>query len=258
MGGMGMKYKDCHLNLFYSYNQGNELIENNLTRAFIVTLKHLSQSTSQLLLKRIFGSVMSDEDFSFVQNMDYALQGNIPIQRSKIKRIPRKYLIALTGNNIIENWDKFKPEGVVESFKVCHGIPDAWIFDISKDPEFCFLIECKTIEDTLTAEQIISYAKLFYGMNDFEEIEDRLIRLTWYDVLETCESFLKEENAKNEQEEKAIKDLMRFFGYYGVKLFKGFDFSEMSELPEYDLAAYIDFRFDKIPELPDYKLGVDK
>lgn len=249
-----MGSKDCHLNLFYSYNQGNELIENNLTRAFIVTLKLLSQSTSQLLFKRMLKSIWSDKDFSFVQNMDYALQGNVPIQRGEIKRIPRKFLIALTGNNIIKGLDKFKTEGTVENFKICHGIPDAWIFEKSKTPEFCFLIECKTIEDTLTAEQIISYAKLFYGMNEFNEIERNLIQITWYDVLETCESLIKENSIKNKQEERLIKNLMEFLGFYGVGLFKGFDFSAIPELPGYDLSTYIDFRFNEMPDLPDYRI----
>ncbi len=253
-----MGSKDCHLNLFYSYNQGNELIENNLTRAFIVTLKFLSQRTSQLLFKRILKSIWSDKDFSFVQNMDYALQGNVPIQRGKIKRIPRKFLMALTGNNIIKGLDEFKVEGTVEKLEVSYGIrPDAWIFEKSKTPEFCFLIECKTIEDTLTAEQIISYAKLFYGMKKFNEINRNLIQITWYDVLEACESLIKENSTKNEQEERLIKNLMEFLSFYGVKLFKGFNFSAIPEIPEYDLSTYIDFRFNEIPDLPDCKILIN-
>ena len=38
---------DRYLNLFYSYNRDNELIENNLTRAFIVTLQTIEPATSQ-------------------------------------------------------------------------------------------------------------------------------------------------------------------------------------------------------------------
>ena len=44
---------DRHLNLFYTYNRDPEFIENNLTRAFIVTLRALGGDTRRALLKQL-------------------------------------------------------------------------------------------------------------------------------------------------------------------------------------------------------------
>ena len=45
---------DQHLNLFYTYNRDSELIENNLTRAWIVTMRMLSAETRSQLLQALF------------------------------------------------------------------------------------------------------------------------------------------------------------------------------------------------------------
>jgi len=54
---------DRHLNCFYTYNQSNELIEDNLTRALIVTLSWLSNTTRNSLLHKLKG-VFPAFDFS--------------------------------------------------------------------------------------------------------------------------------------------------------------------------------------------------
>ena len=44
---------DRHLNLFFSYNSDNELIENNLTRAFVVMLRAVGPSTRERILHHL-------------------------------------------------------------------------------------------------------------------------------------------------------------------------------------------------------------
>ncbi|GAF93132.1 unnamed protein product, partial [marine sediment metagenome] len=74
---------DKYLNLFFSYNQDNELIEDNLTRAFILSLSLLSPSSLQVILSKLLTDPYKSNstqqnpfeiDFS---NAKFALQGNI-------------------------------------------------------------------------------------------------------------------------------------------------------------------------------------
>ena len=68
---------DPHLNLFYSYNQDNELIENNLTRAWIVTLRMLSAEIRNLFLQTLFKNHLQvpDEQLPSFRTAHFALQG---------------------------------------------------------------------------------------------------------------------------------------------------------------------------------------
>src|SRR5438045_1937541 len=64
---------DKHLNLFYSYNQGNsnsleraKQLENNLTRALISTLQNLSKNVQHAIIsKMVNGEKLNSKDFTF-------------------------------------------------------------------------------------------------------------------------------------------------------------------------------------------------
>ena len=87
---------DKHLNLFYSYNQGElqnpateSQLENNLTRSLIVTLKNLSKTTRNRLIEKI---LYKDEDQRLKSNnFTFDLQ-NTDIKRSKESN---KFLVIL-------------------------------------------------------------------------------------------------------------------------------------------------------------------
>lgn len=98
---------DPHLNLFVSYN--HDFVEDNLTRSFILTLKLLPNKIQRTLLKNIFkrseyfNPILRDECLNLKMNqLDFALQGNIHQARSDLFKIPRKFILTITGENRIE------------------------------------------------------------------------------------------------------------------------------------------------------------
>lgn len=205
--------KDPHLNIFYSYNRDNELIENNMTRAFIVLLKYLSNSNKNKLLSILFNETYHDKSIGL------ALQGNIDssiIQKSKIKKV-----ITLTDYNCVEglenynDYNKYQEVGISELNR-----PDAWIYD-SELYEFCYLLEAKPLMVELKAAQYISYAKQYFNYS-YTELEHNLITITWYDILQALPMI----NA-NEQELILISDFEEYLLFCGIKIFNGFNWERL-------------------------------
>ena len=92
---------DWHLNLFYSYNQDNKLIENNLTRAFIITLRMLSPDTRHRLLDDLLDNPLKrlgSDEISF-HEAQMALQNHI--DQVKVRRTPHRYLLTLANDRIV-------------------------------------------------------------------------------------------------------------------------------------------------------------
>lgn len=255
---------DKHLNLFYSYNQDEELIENNLTRALIVTLMGISDNTRNIILSSL-NDPLSQYNYNAVE---FTLQGNVA---TRIKDYKNKYIITLASDKIIQSTEDYlaidkdviketlcnqiPPSNSPSILKsLCGGaIPDAWIHD-SKDHEYCFLIECKTQEDYLYFPQIIRHAYNYYGLTDLEEINKITIRLTWDDMLESIDLV---SNFENEQEQFIIDNFINFLGFFGFSLFRGFDFQAMPARPSIDISTKESFQlffFDKLKQPIDITL----
>lgn len=247
--------QDKHMNIFYSYN--HDLIENNMTRSFMVSLRTISPKLRKIILSRLFGQHFEFKIMPTYENIDFALQENIPIKASKIRKIPNKYLVALTGNNIIEDLEKYSDQKIFNKVPFSPYIkPDAWIFDNEKDPNFCFMIECKTINDVLNAKQIIAYAKYFFGIDNYDEMEKIVIRISWYDIVDICSDLLQEDFLGNEQEAYVLENLIGYLSYCNVIPFIGFDFDNIPKVPEYNIAEFLEFNFAIVPEPAKYEFSV--
>lgn len=252
-----MRRTDRHLNIFYSYNRDNELIENNMTRAFIVSMRIISRKLRSHILSKLLKSNVKLELLSRLENIDFALQENIPISVDKLREITNKYIITLTGNNIIEDLEKYSDSKLFDKVQFSPYIkPDAWIFDNEKDPNFCFMIECKTINDVLNAEQIIAYAKYFFGIYNYDEMEKIIIRISWYDIVDICSDLLRDDFLGNEQEALVLENLIGYLSYCNVIPFTGFTFDNIPKFPEYNIAEFLEFNFDRMPEMPIYEFSV--
>ena len=266
--------RDKHHNLFYSYNLDNELIENNMTRAFIVTLRTVSNAAKSYVLSRLLKSLSTlDSTFKF-DNVEFALQDRIPIGKEQIRKIPHKFLIALTANDVISEFEKYEDPDLFESVMTSPGIkPDAWIYDKSAEPRYCFLIECKPSGSVLSADQIIAYDKHFFGASSHKEAKGRLIILNWTDIIEVCKRLIDCGLSVNDQEARIIGDFLEYLSYCGIVSFEGihlesigsipafsfslpcsFYFDKLSGLPNYSFSSHIMFRLNSIPDKPDYKL----
>ena len=183
---------------------------------------------------------------------------NVKLDDMELIRIPHKYLVALTGNNILENWEKYKDPIHFERVKYTRKIrPDAWIYEGTAAPSVCLLFECKTVNDTLHARQIISYAIRFFGLSNYEDVRKRLIQITWYDVLDICKEIIMDEKTKNEQEAALIQSLIDFLGFCGVRPFKGIDLGQIPSLPSLGLTDHVYLGLDHIPEIPHYRFHLN-
>lgn len=255
---------DKHLNCFYSYNNDEELIENNLTRSFIVTLTGISDVTRNKLLSSLNPTFQA---YNFTQ-AEFALQNNIPLNPVHFKN---KYIMTIATDTIIQNMDDYldidketikntlinqsPPPGSDSLLNdICgRAIPDAWIYD-PINYNCCFLIECKTQGDYLYYPQIVRHAYQHYRLMDLEEINLCTIKLTWDDILESIGLI---DHFMNDQEKFLIDNFIQFLTYFGFSLFRGFSFKSIPEQPILDISIkeYIQmFNFEGLGEPADFRL----
>lgn len=216
---------DRHLNLFYSYNRDNELIENNLTRAFIVTLQTIEPATSQAMLQRLVRGPLESTGFecpSF-SNVQYALQGHI--DRTLIVDYSG-FVLAIATDHVLPG-DEIAPDAATRA----SSIPDAWV--IADSDRCCFLIESKIGGNPLDDEQLRQHAAGWLGISE-GEFKERLLSISWVQVLGVVEQVLDEVRTGlivNRQERLILSAMAEFLGYCNYRLFRGFDFSSLRSAP---------------------------
>ncbi len=232
---------DKHLNCFYSYNRDNELIENNLTRALIITLMNLSND----IKNNILSILLNTEDigtrmYSFTDAC-FALQNNI--SPNIIKETKEKYILTIAGSTFIQqeaeyNSIKDRAKEMLENAEPPPGsehilselssgsIPDAWIYD-ERDKHFCFLVECKLPGDSLYYEQIIRHANKHFGITDLDVLENKTIRLTWNDILEAIDQLTKTDDNICNIDQFLINNFVEFLSFYEIFLFKGIEIGKV-------------------------------
>jgi len=256
---------DKHLNCFLSYN--DELIENNLTRAFIVTLAGISEATRDKFLSSL-SLRFSSYDFSYAK---FALQNNIEIDPKESKN---KYVVTLSSHTYYSLEDEFKdiekdiiritlstkkpPTGSPKILEDLRGgsIPDAWIYDGLRN-DYCFLIECKIGGDCIYYPQIIRHAYEHFGLDDLAEIENCTVKLTWHDILDSFIRIVENDMYRNKQEHFIIENFVQYLGFFGYLQFKGFNFANL--MAPSSIKLIIDqymklFRFQRLENPPKISL----
>ncbi len=265
---------DKHLNLFYTYNRDNELIENNLTRAFIVFLSILSGETRHrilsTLLKRSRKTADNPVDIDELDFRDarFALQSNI--DRGIPKGSDRKLLLTVST----------EPLDIVFSTAVPHveftaesendsgstSVPDAWVY--SNTRAYCILIEAKVGLYALNIRQLEAHARDWFG-SSLQNLDSRnsLCSVTWLDVLETLKETLGNDPCIDPSEGALLSHLMEFISYYGYRLFEGFDFRGLHASPGLVIghpappdrlappeSRVLDFTFQQLSSPPEFVL----
>lgn len=262
---------DKHLNCFLSYNHDNELIENNLTRTFIVTLMGLSNETRKIFLYSL-NNVFELFDFSSAK---FALQNNIEVNPMEFDQ---KYIVTISTDTFCYLRKEFSeinkayikqtlhkgvpssdiPEEPREHLKaICFGsIPDAWIYDGS-DMRYCFLVECKKQSDHIYYPQILRHAYKNFNMDDIDEVNKYTVRLTWYEVLEGLLKIIDDRIYKNEQEKFIVMNFVQYLGFFEYSKFDGFNFADLPHSPQirFSVSESIDsFRFKKLVRPSNFKI----
>ena len=249
--------KDLHLNLFYSYNRDNELIENNLTRAFIVTLRLLSPDARDALLQALLKEPLQRlgaPEHSY-HNVKMALQSNM--NREHSQRLPFRYLIAMTSDRVIMS-EEVDFEEIVSG--IYDSIPDGWIYD--PDSDFCFLNEAKVGSNPINEVQVLSHAGIWLGI-DAHKLPKHLISLTWIDVIQAVRSLNQTSDGItfNTQEIMLLDELVDFLGLFGYRIFTGISWDNLQQHPDFYLSNYLlshaDWhQFSGLYPAPDFRLYV--
>jgi len=226
---------DPHLNLFYSYNRDNELIENNLTRAWIVSLQLLSPAVRNQLLHALLDKPLLTltskkiTDISFEQSQ-FALQGYMDQEISKKARY--QFVIAIASNRFKDEEVEDTGEGSTSKVQLYDGsIPDGWIYEPGK---YCFLVESKIGENPLDSSQLFSHSK-WLGLEE-EDIPEHMLSITWVDVIEAIEALGE---PLNDQESLILEYFVQFLRYYGYRIFKGFAFNKQADCPTYSVRSQL-------------------
>ncbi len=256
---------DKHLNLFYSYGakdqQGNvkdALNEDNLTRAFIQTVRLLSKEHRRVFLGALFSRAQH------LMYLDETHDGNEPtsippIDFSKADvalqdRIPSKYNPKYTSYGddsrkrvvTISSGHRPKRQG---GEKPKDSRPDAWIFD-REGSSFCMLLECKYGDNPVEEYQIRRHGAEWFDKRVWKmekecdwdtHIVPDLLDLTWYNVLEAIEATKKEleeescvspeASGRNDIEKTILDELAEYVGYYDYHLFLGFGLDKPWPVP---------------------------
>ncbi len=236
--------QDKHLNLFYCYGakerdeEKNVLIENNLTRAFIHTIRMLSDKKRHEFLRALLKRDKELEQLDFGQ-AEVALQGYSPGEKGKLGEAYCVKRIVTIATSAQDPGDRVKQENDPKE-----RLPDAWIFGQDRQSKYCLLLECKTKKLPLSLDQIRGHAAWFGEQEakvwkelgwDQMKIESglRLLPLTWYNVLEAIDKMLPElsDRASDSSntgliwhEKMILTHLWAFLGYYEYWLFGGFCF----------------------------------
>jgi hypothetical protein len=218
---------DQHLNLFYSYNRDNELIENNLARAWIVTLRMLSAETRNQLLQILFDELiqkLGHQPPAF-KNANFALQGYFDTHL--LDTISLRFIVTIASEREFEPGED---SSAWDDTGISSSIPDAWIYD--PDQGYCFLIEAKIGTNPLDTDQVYSHASGWLGITK-DQLSNHLIPLTWHDVLCTLQSINLD--MISQIEAQLIMEFTHFLGFFGYRLFMGFNFSSLLDAPEFSL-----------------------
>ena len=250
---------DRHLNLFYSYNQDSELIENNLTRAWIVTLRLLSPQVREHLLQHLLGKAFQRQpgqimpQLSFVQ-AQFALQTHM--DRLLSRRAKLRYLLTIATERLdLEAGENQAQAPLIEPNLYSDSIPDAWIFD--PGGEYCFLIESKVGDYPLDPDQLFSHTEGWLGQSK-TDAPAHMLSLTWVDVASAIQQL---DIAMNDQEMLLLENLVEFLSLYGYRPFKGFSFAALDQPPFISIhpprrkahTAWMDFAALQNP--PQFQLG---
>jgi len=263
---------DRHLNLFVGYN--HDYIEDNLTRALIVTLRLLNDKTKRSLLKDIFSRLAYPEKSNVMQlfdndltSIDFALQGNIELDKSKLCSFRNKYLITITSNNEFaevedyldleayaeETLIKKKPPEDAPQKQLLKKLssdsrPDAWIYN--ENEEFVFLIESKTVDAVLYYSQVIAHAFNWLGLTSISEMISRTIKIRWSDIINSIDSILAKHVSKTD--EKLMNELLKYLVYNGFRSFKGFQWENLRKPPDIEIKInnFTAFQWERLNKPP--------
>jgi hypothetical protein len=226
------------MNLFYSYNESNQLIENNLTRAWIVSLKLLSGMVRNHLLKALLARPLGVERLPDFSQARFALQAHMSKEISR--QSAQRFILAIATERFEE--DQEEPDEAVDTGSASTmqpsgggSIPDGWIYE---EKNYVYLVESKIGTNPLGAPQLFGEARDWFGFDE-QEARGHILALTWYDVMAAIERTIQGARSGklllNGQEHLILNEFGTYLGFFGYRLFRGFRLSELGNKPDFSV-----------------------
>lgn len=256
---------DRHLNLFYTYNRDTELIENNLTRAFIVFLSILSGEVRHNILTRLLKRAHETTKNAInIENLDFrearfALQSNI--DRYIPKNSSRKLLLTISTEPLDPSFTiaatGTEAAAEIENDGYFTSVPDAWVYDDAQT--YCILLEAKVGSYPLDIGQLKAHAMDWFGSSLQNLVAcNSLGSITWIEVLEILRGTISYVDSSGG---RFIAHMMEFISYYGYRLFDGIDFGDLCMPPDWIIgnlllrkSRALDLNFHHLESPPDFML----
>ncbi|OQA67651.1 MAG: hypothetical protein BWY36_00648 [Candidatus Diapherotrites archaeon ADurb.Bin253] len=226
--------EDKHLNLFYCYERAEEKsrknknkvikgyeeisLENNVTRAFIILLKHCPKLLKKFLNKSFknYYSAPEKEESSIlreieINNPEFFIQERLD-SFEKIKKCKKVLILGISPEGKYSNVNELQDEGRQES-----SIFDAGIF---LNDTF-ILIENKTVGGQ-NKRQIERYVEYFKSID--KGIKPQIFFLKWSDFYGFLENICLANEPADEKEKFIREEFKNFLKIQGVKMtgFKGY------------------------------------
>lgn len=180
-----------HLNIFYPYRR--EVIEQNLTRAFIIVLRILNSEARNALLKVIVGDICPSSVIDEEQ-LTYTIEDATPAPKNcKFKR-----LVAISTTGVI----------VEDTDKDAKSIPDAQI-RVGSGNDAVIMIESKVRSNTLSRDQLKRHAAILG-----EELDSVIHVVTWNKISSEV-SKLVYGGSLSDTEVFVAQEFLNFLNMYG-------------------------------------------
>jgi hypothetical protein len=187
---------DGHFNMFHSYAQGNEknsesmeILEDNLTRAFLITLSYLESSQ---IIKFLNASILHHQDChlppisdtSGIDKIHFDLQNLSDKSLKAYVKKPTVQKILLTiSPRLHKVFDSAEKE---QENNTGGSRPDGWIIL----GDYAILIESKVNNNPLTENQLSRHIKTHFGVSKHHH-SFSMVQLTWSKIIEGMNGLFK-------------------------------------------------------------------
>ena len=206
---------DKHLNLYFTYKTHH--LEDNVTRALLVTLQQLSPSHLRLLLREL---LTDTSIFDRLSGTEYLLDASTPVEFDlqvspwdEDSGLGRDEGVILGIEYSATQEIRFDPEHADDR----HGRPDAVIKDEANG--FWVIIESK-LGDDLYREQIERHHATFFDTEAVQHAKDVFVTTTWDSICKWLE--LIQDTTKDAKEGFIIGQFVEYVDMLGLLEFRPF------------------------------------
>lgn len=227
--------EDRHLNLYYTYNTRH--LEDNVTRAFVLTLKRLAPVHLRLLLRDCLLEglpIRNQIELSAKDDFEFDLQRTHVGQLGTVAEVhddeeigelltdSRGFLVGITRSGEVSPTFEMGA-GISEPPLEERGRPDAWIADVANG--IAGVLEIK-LGDDLYESQLRRHFKSFFD-SESTSIQDVFAEVSWDDIAGYLEKL--EALTRDQTEREFIREFVDYVDMQGLVEFRSFRESDFME-----------------------------